>query len=241
MYKLPEKITLGGVDFNIRVSVVCLMTAFTPLLLHYQSSFGCDCLRKIGLADFWLTQQLCSGMTSVGFNMTVIFFVLPMLAILLMGEKPTDYGFRIGNWREGLIWLLVLCPITLLLLLYFVPGGPLQSLYRTAYHGGLVGDPTTFALKLMLNGAFILIGWEFLYRGFCLFGLAKIIGPGPAIFIQMIPFALTHQGKPQLETMSTLFFGVLWGLVGWRTKSFIYPFLLHWFLYISINLISIRS
>lgn len=240
-YRLPEKISIGGVDFNIRVSVVCLMTALTPLLLYYHSDFACNCLNKIGLGQFWLSQQLCKGMVGYGLNMTVIFLVLPMITVFLMGHKPSDYGFRIGNWREGLIWLVALCPLIVLVLLYLVPGGPLQHLYQRALHGGLSGETTPFrwTLNLVINGAFLMLGWEFLFRGYCLFGLAKVIGPGPAIFIQMIPFALTHQTKPELETMATLFFGVLWGFVSWRTQSFLYAFLLHLFLYISINMIAV--
>jgi membrane protease YdiL (CAAX protease family) len=44
-----------------------------------------------------------------------------------------------------------------------------------------------------------------------------------------VPFALAHLGKPEVETLSTIFGGFLFGLVAWRSKSFLYAFLIHWF------------
>ncbi len=47
--------------------------------------------------------------------------------------------------------------------------------------------------------------------------------------LQAVPFALAHLTKPPLETLSTIFGGIAFGWVAWRTRSFIYPFLIHWF------------
>lgn len=75
-----------------------------------------------------------------------------------------------------------------------------------------------------------LFGWEFIWRGFMLFGLAKVLGPGPAIFLQAVPFAFMHLNKPELETLTTLFGGAGFAFIAWRTESFVYPFLIHWFM-----------
>jgi len=53
---------------------------------------------------------------------------------------------------------------------------------------------------------------------------------GPAIWIQAIPFAFMHFGKPELETLSTIFGGAAFGFIAWQSGSFLYPFLIHWFI-----------
>jgi uncharacterized protein len=74
-----------------------------------------------------------------------------------------------------------------------------------------------------------LFGWEFLFRGWLLFSYTRKFGPD-GIWLQSVPFALAHIGKPQLETFSTIFGGFAFGWVAWRTKSFIYPLIIHWFI-----------
>ena len=59
-----------------------------------------------------------------------------------------------------------------------------------------------------------LFGWEFFFRGFILFAYARKFGPH-AIWLQAVPFALAHIGKPEVETLSTIFGGfALWA--GWH-------------------------
>ncbi len=49
------------------------------------------------------------------------------------------------------------------------------------------------------------------------------------LWLQAVPFALAHIGKPSIETFSTIFGGFAFGWLAYRTRSFVYPFLLHWF------------
>jgi membrane protease YdiL (CAAX protease family) len=46
----------------------------------------------------------------------------------------------------------------------------------------------------------------------------------------MIPFVLLHLGKPELETISCLFTGILFGYIAYRGKSFWPVFLIHLFI-----------
>jgi hypothetical protein len=39
-----------------------------------------------------------------------------------------------------------------------------------------------------------------------------------------------HVWKPEIEQLSTLFGGAVLGLLAWRTKSFVWGWLLHWFM-----------
>ena len=82
---------------------------------------------------------------------------------------------------------------------------------------------------IFLNGV-DLFGWEFMWRGLMLFTFARYFGPGPAILLQAVPFAFMHLGKPEVETLSTIFGGAVFGLIAWQSQSFIYPWLIHWFI-----------
>jgi membrane protease YdiL (CAAX protease family) len=84
-----------------------------------------------------------------------------------------------------------------------------------------------------------LFGWEFIWRGLMLFAFARYFGPGPAIFLQAVPFAFMHLGKPEVETLSTIFGGAAFGFVAWQSGSFVYPWLIHWFIASFTQLIAI--
>jgi membrane protease YdiL (CAAX protease family) len=69
--------------------------------------------------------------------------------------------------------------------------------------------------------------WEFLFRGFLLFALAGLFGPY-AVWIQTVPFAMAHFGKPEWETYSSIVGGAVSGWIAYRVGS-IYPsWLIHW-------------
>ena len=38
---------------------------------------------------------------------------------------------------------------------------------------------------------------------------------------------LAHLGKPAVETLTTVFGGYAFGWIAWRTRSFLYPVLIH--------------
>jgi membrane protease YdiL (CAAX protease family) len=158
--------------------------------------------------------RLALGLESLG-----LYLVIPLFTILVVfRDRPSDYGFSLGDWREGLKWtaisLAIFGPITWL--------AGRQPAMATYYEGRMAMG---FG-NLTLTSAMDLFGWEFIFRGFLLFALARIAGPN-AIVLQAIPFAIAHQGKPELETLSTIFGGAAFGWVAWRSRSFLYPFLIH--------------
>jgi membrane protease YdiL (CAAX protease family) len=82
---------------------------------------------------------------------------------------------------------------------------------------------------LILKKGLEMFGWEYLFRGWILWGYARKYGTD-ALWIQAVPFAVAHIGKPAVETYSTIFGGFAFGWVAWRTGSFLYSFLIHWFI-----------
>jgi membrane protease YdiL (CAAX protease family) len=151
----------------------------------------------------------------------IYYAIAPILVILIFLRKnPLDFGLGIGNPRLWIKYLLVICPIAAVILLVasFMPS--MQSYYKM--------ENFNF-LNYFLISCVSLSSQEYIYRGFLVFGLEKKFKEG-SIFIQMIPFALLHLGKPELETISTLFTGILFGYVVYRGKSFWPAFIIHLFI-----------
>lgn len=149
----------------------------------------------------------------------VYFGVLPVLTILIFLRKnPLDFGLRIGNYRVWIPYVLIFLAIAVPVLYLSSDMTSVQGYYRN--HRGF--DLVTYAWQM----AIYMLGWEFLFRGFMLFGLKDKFKEG-SIFIQMIPFVLLHIGKPEVETISTIFTGILWGYICYRGKSFWPAYIMH--------------
>jgi len=149
----------------------------------------------------------------------ILYLIVPLLIILLFfRENPKEYGFSFGDWKLGLTYtflgILFMAPI-----IYFLGSG--DATMKKYYERFLVGLPWTTFLDL--------IGWEFLFRGWILFAYSRKFGHN-ALWLQAVPFAIAHMSKPEIETLSTIFGGFAFGWIAWRTKSFVYPFLIHWFI-----------
>ena len=74
-----------------------------------------------------------------------------------------------------------------------------------------------WGLFILFEAAYLVYwaGWEYLWRGFVLFGTAHRFGLH-AVFVQMVPFALLHLAKPPAEALLSIVGGVILGLLVWR-------------------------
>jgi uncharacterized protein len=166
----------------------------------------------------WLPNWHASAIPVQLLNRLVLYFIVPMFVILVVfRQKPSEFGFALGDWKAGIVitlgGIILVAPV-----LWWVTRGNLTM--RDYYRSMTPGLPWNTLLDLF--------SWEFLFRGWLLFGYARKFGP-EAIWIQAVPFALMHIGKPEIETLSTIFGGFVFGWVAWRTKSYLYPLLIHWF------------
>jgi membrane protease YdiL (CAAX protease family) len=82
-----------------------------------------------------------------------------------------------------------------------------------------------------------IVAWEFIWRGFMLFGLKDKFGYY-AIFMQMIPFLILHNGKPVMETFGAIIAGIALGILSWRTGSIYYCVITHGAVMFSIDLVT---
>jgi membrane protease YdiL (CAAX protease family) len=162
----------------------------------------------------------------------LLYLVIPLLVILLIfRENPLHYGLGLGRWREGLAWtaggVLLMVGMAWLFLR--------QSDFHDYYVGyyAFRNPDGEFWRGVGLSGL-QMFAWEFLFRGFLLFALADSFGPY-AIWIQTVPFAMAHFGKPEWETYSSIVGGVLSGWVAYRVRSFYPSWLIHWALAVGVS------
>lgn len=152
-------------------------------------------------------------------ELNLLYLVLPWTVIVFaFGQSPLDYGLGLGDWRRGLAFTLIVGGAVAV-------GGAWAARrpdLRAYYGRGAVG-----AGSILAESAGALLGWEFFFRGFLLFGLGQLYG-ADAIWLQAVPFALAHLGKPWLEALLAFPGAVITGYIAWMTGSFWYPFLIHW-------------
>jgi uncharacterized protein len=161
----------------------------------------------------------------------VLEFIVPVAIVLLVWrEDPRQYGLKLGDWRLGL--LVVTGGVAVMaVIIWFL--GRLPD-FRAYYTDTVSGRPMW---RLILDTGVDLLAWEFFFRGWLLWALGRKYGTD-AIWLQVIPFALMHVWKPEIEQLSTLVGGAFFGLLAWRTRSFIWGWLLHWFMMASVLVVA---
>jgi membrane protease YdiL (CAAX protease family) len=84
-------------------------------------------------------------------------------------------------------------------------------------------------LTYFLIQCVVLAAQEFMFRGVLISGLRDKFKEG-SILLQTVPFVLVHLGKPEIETISCVFTGIIFGWIAYRGKSFWPAFIIHMFI-----------
>jgi membrane protease YdiL (CAAX protease family) len=167
---------------------------------------------------------------------SAFYLVLPLLSLLLLRMPPAKVGFSLKRpWR----WLrdIGLLYVVMLPLVYVASR---QPAFQRAY--------PFFAFERLGTGSLLLgfgiraVGmftWEFMCRGYLLFGFERRVGGPAAIAIQAIPFAVMHAGKPGPEAIGSIVAGVVLGIVALRNRSFIPGAILHWAVAVTLDLFAL--
>ena len=178
----------------------------------------------IGLATLFLT---VAGYHSIGppwISALIYFALLPVLAIVLVLRKnPLDFGLRPGYVKIWSIYV-VATVIVATPILYLSSRSSALAHYYTV--------PPFDVVKYSFQTIIYLLAWEFIFRGFLLFGLKGKLKEA-SILVQMVPFVLLHLGKPEIETLSTIVTGLYFGWVAYRGNSYWPALIIHAFINIS--------
>ena len=175
----------------------------------------------ISLATLFLT---VAGYHPIGppwVSSLIYFAILPIITItVILRRNPLNFGLRLGNFR---VWgfYVISTLIIALPILYIASRSSLLAAYYTIRQFDVV--------KYSLETTAYLFAWEFLFRGFLLFGLKDKLKES-SILVQMVPFVLVHFGKPEIETISTILTGIYFGYVSYRGNSYWPAFIIHLFI-----------
>jgi membrane protease YdiL (CAAX protease family) len=201
MRERPERvIDLAGLRLPLLDTVIVAVTTVVLLTDHY--------FNGVRGADPAIAHAI---------DRAFLFGVVPLAVLLLLRERPSDYGLRLGSWRVGVALAIGLALVATPLVLVVSRLPEFTAFYRRD-----VLDPA----RLLVINVLDLGPAEFLFRGFLMFTLVRRAGP-IGVVLATFPFVFTHLAKPALETYSTLLGGTLFGWMAWRTGSVLYAFMLH--------------
>jgi len=162
------------------------------------------------------------------------YFILSIVVIkFILKEKLTDYGLTFGDYKTGIRFTLIFL-VVMLPLVWFAS----SSSDFVAKYPHLLSARSNWSEFLIYESGMLIymFSWEFIWRGFMLFGLKEKFGYY-AVLMQMVPFVILHNGKPAPETFSAIIGGIAVGILALRTNSFIYGVIIHMGIMLSIDFI----
>lgn len=144
-------------------------------------------------------------------------FVVPALALWFFFDKDaSDLGLGLGEWRLASVVAGLYLPVVAIGTWVLSNGAAFQEQYP---HYSPASQDWGVFLTYEALFLFYWIGWEYLWRGFVLFGTASTFGLY-AIFVQALPFAALHVTKPWPEALLSIVGGIALGALVWRCRSF---------------------
>lgn len=150
---------------------------------------------------------------------------VPILGLLL-ARRPVP-GLALGDWRFGLK-VTAAAMAGLVVPLWLTGGDPaFQAEYPLAR---AAGDSVGLFLLWEMTYLVYYVAWEFFFRGLWQLGLEPDLGAMGALALQASVSTVMHIGKPMGETAAAVAGGLLLGLLALRTRSILYPLLIHWYL-----------
>ncbi|MBK6914312.1 MAG: CPBP family intramembrane metalloprotease [Ignavibacteriales bacterium] len=222
-------------SLNRKVVIIFFSIAFLQTISWYYTSRS---FFRLNLVEFFKSKENISLIEYFYWFISDFFtlLIIPVLIVkLILKEKLNNFGFQVGDYKTGLkysfLFILFMIP-----LIWFVSGS--QSFASTYPHLQMARSNWSIFILYETGMLIYMIAWEFIWRGYMLFGLKEKFGYY-AILIQMIPFLILHNGKPVLETFGAIFGGIALGILAWRTASFYYCVIIHMAVMFTIDFISV--
>jgi uncharacterized protein len=210
-----------GLSFD---AVLVIVAATILIILFHEngssSVFRGNFLKYFSPSEF---RDLYPAFYWYGCSLLLLGIVPFLIGRLVLGFPVAELGVGLGDWKFGLkaVFCMYFAFLPILVLVSYLPS--FQSKYPLFFEAA--SNPAHFFVYECAYAVYF-IGWEFIFRGFMLFGLRPSIG-FYAVFVQMIPFAILHFGKAQIETLAAVLAGILLGYLALRARSFWYGWLLH--------------
>jgi len=200
---------------DVQTMVVLTLAAFV-VILHFNVGSRSVFLRHLadGFDPSWRT--LWSWGWWFG-TKGILGFVVPLMVLYLaFGRSARECGVGLGNWRLATGIAALYLPLVAVGTWILSDGSAFQGQYPH-----FRGAAFNWQFFLIYEALFLFywVGWEYLWRGFVLFGTIHKLGLY-AIFVQAVPFAVLHVDKPWPEAMLSIVGGIALGALCWRCRSF---------------------
>lgn len=142
------------------------------------------------------------------------------------GVPLSNWGLGLGDWRwwaprASALLALVAAGATALVAI-----DPQMAAHYPDYAPARASLPE-LGFYVAATGLYM-VGWEYLFRGLILFGVARSASPFHAILFGAVPFFLTHRGGPTSEMITSFIGAILLGAFCWRSRSYWPAPLMHW-------------
>lgn len=237
----------AGKGYDYRPLVVMLVTAVMLTLMEYwgmSRAFG-ELVRDLELSQeggdvFWSSFrrgpwfQLANHAWWAAWRV-LGFFLVPALAVKLMGEDLRDQGLSVKGFRQHL-WIYALCFGVVLACVLVVSQWESYNHYYPFYRLSGRSWADLVAWELLYAAQFFSL--EFFFRGWWLKACKSAMGSG-AIFMMVVPYVMIHFGKPMTETLAAVIAGVVLGTLAMKTRSIWSGFLIHVSVAVSMDLASL--
>ena len=211
-------VELGGLRLPVRASVAIAVVTFALLF----DRTGTFIPREINDAG-----RTPATLLAVAVERFVLFGLVPLFVVLVtFHDRPSRYGLALGDWRWGAALATAGCVLMTPVVLWFATLPEARVFYAQ--------DAAPIGQLLVTNGL-DLGASEFLFRGFLMLTLVRVIGPF-GVLVATMPFVFAHFGKPELELFSTLVGGLIYGWVTWRTRSIVWGAIAHVYIVVLVTL-----
>lgn len=162
----------------------------------------------------------CAGFLLLGIVPVALTFLFTegyTLADAGLGYRPEMWGFTLMG--------VILMSVLIIPVVSF--GARKPSVYEIYPEIRVTGWTGRFMFAELFTWALYLLGYETLFRGVLLFGLAQSIGPVAATIISVILYSAAHLPKNRAETLAAIPFGVVLCLLTLYSGSIWIAFIVH--------------
>lgn len=225
-----EWLRAEGTSLAFRPRSFVVVTAATFIImvpLYHEGAWYYDLLASFG-ADLDIAAR------RYGFDFAFVLRIVPPIAIiLLLRDRLRDYGLGLGQIKSGL----ALCALFYVLYVPCFIALMLDDSFRE-YYGGVsrrFDGWGEFLRVEVLSVTVAMIGGEFFYRGFLLFGVKKDYGALPAVLVSIMPYVIGHREKPEIEALGSFPVGLALSYLAVKTGSIWYGVLMHATIAIGFN------
>ncbi|UCE21770.1 MAG: CPBP family intramembrane metalloprotease [Candidatus Aminicenantes bacterium] len=160
--------------------------------------------------------------------------IIPAITIFLYVSQPFEalksFGFQFGNYKPGLLLCLIAIPVCAIAVFVSLKDPKLKNQYP--FSKNACRSRKTFVLYELAYLLFYYFAWEFTFRGVFLFSIIEMTGEAKsgiliAILIQATIATIYHLGHPDIEVVSAFVGSIIFGIIAYLTKSFLYTLFIH--------------